>query len=63
MLDDLLGLIWHYGADNDFSIQCHEIEIEILKKLRENIKFDSQEELVEQMKRDEVEAREYFSKQ
>lgn len=38
------------------------IEVQIVKKLRDNIKFASKDELVEQMKKDEQEARKYFKK-
>jgi len=37
------------------------IEIEILKKLRNNQKFDSEADLIEQMNKDERLAREFFS--
>ncbi len=48
--------ILDYGKD----LYGQEIELEILKKLRDNKKFGSREELVEQMKEDELMAREYF---
>ena len=38
-----------------------EIEIEIIKKLRDNKKFDSEAALIDQMKEDESEARKFFS--
>lgn len=37
------------------------IHIRLLKKLRENEKFDSFEDLIEQMKKDEKEALKYFA--
>ena len=37
-----------------------EIEVEMIKKIRDNKKFNSKEELVLQMKSDEQVAREYF---
>lgn len=37
-----------------------EIEIELTKKIREVIKFNTAQELIEQMKKDEEEAREFF---
>lgn len=37
-----------------------EIEVEIVKKLRDNIKFNSAQELIEQIKKDELAAREHF---
>lgn len=49
-----------YILDYNEDLYGQEIEIEILKKLRDNKKFDSQEALVEQMKEDEAVAREYF---
>lgn len=42
-------------------IYGEEIIINILKKLRDNQKFDSVEALVEQMKQDEIETKEFFS--
>ncbi len=38
------------------------ISVQLLKKIRENKKFNSVEELVEQMKKDEKVARDYFKK-
>ena len=38
------------------------ISVKLLKKIRANKKFDSAEKLVEQMKKDEQKAREYFLK-
>lgn len=37
------------------------ISVEIIKKLRENKKFKSAEDLIKQMENDEREAREYFT--
>jgi FAD synthase len=37
-----------------------EIEVELLKKLRENKKFESEQALIDQMKQDEQVAREFF---
>lgn len=36
------------------------IKVEVLKKVRENIKFDSKEDLIAQMEQDKKSAREYF---
>lgn len=46
----------------DFSGDLYgkEIELQILKKLRDNQKFESAEALIEQMKIDELAARKYF---
>jgi len=38
-----------------------ELKVELVKKLRENVKFNSKEELIEQMREDERLAREYFN--
>ncbi len=38
------------------------ISVELIKKIRENKKFNSAEELVDQMKKDETDTRKYFSK-
>ena len=53
-------LIEVYILDFQEDIYGQELRVEILKKIRENMKFDSAEQLTEQMKRDEAEAREYF---
>jgi len=37
-----------------------EIKVEIVEKLRDNLVFDSAEELIEQMKIDEIQARKWF---
>ena len=37
------------------------IKVELLKKIRDNQKFDSAAELINQMKKDEKEARKFFS--
>ena len=46
----------------DYSKEIYDefLEVEVLKKLRDNVKFDSKEALVEQMKKDENEARNFF---
>jgi|SRR3989338_4166198 len=46
----------------DFSDEIYDefLEVEVLKKLRDNKKFDSKEALVEQMKKDEEQARNFF---
>ena len=46
----------------DQDLYGQEIEIELIKKIRDNKKFDTIEELVEQMKKDRVQAEKYFSK-
>ncbi|MBU1000181.1 riboflavin kinase [Patescibacteria group bacterium] len=38
------------------------ISVKLLKKIRENIKFNSSKELISQIKKDEQEARKYFHK-
>jgi len=38
----------------------HEVEVEIEKFFRPNMKFNSKEELIVQMKKDELEARKHF---
>lgn len=47
--------------DFDSDIYGKNLSVEVHKKLRENIKFDSKEDLVVQMKQDEKDAREYFA--
>lgn len=49
-----------YILDFDKNIYGKWISVELLKKIRENKKFNSAGELVEQMKSDEQIAREYF---
>lgn len=49
-----------YILDFDEDIYGKEIEVELKNKIRNNKKFDSQAELVRQMKKDELLAREYF---
>lgn len=51
-----------YILDYDETIYDEFIEIDIEKKLRDNIKFESKEELIKQMKKDERDARNYFKK-
>ncbi|MDP4000888.1 MAG: riboflavin kinase [bacterium] len=43
-----------------YDIYEKEMEVEIVKKIRDNQKFDSVEELIEQMKKDELVARQFF---
>jgi len=50
-----------YILDFDTDIYGKNLFVEIHKKLRENIKFDSSDELIQQMKKDELQAREFFS--
>lgn len=50
-----------YLLDFDEDLYGMDLEIHVLKKLRENMKFKSEEELVAQMQEDERQAREYFS--
>jgi riboflavin kinase/FMN adenylyltransferase len=49
-----------YILDFNQDIYGVEIEVELLKKIRGVIKFDSEEKLIEQMKDDEKQARKYF---
>lgn len=36
------------------------ISVELIKKIRENMKFNSADDLIKQMKKDEMKARQYF---
>lgn len=49
-----------YLLDFDDDLYDEEVEVELVKKLRDNIKFNSSQELVAKMQEDEKEAREYF---
>lgn len=49
-----------YLLDFQGDLYDKEIEVEILKKIREVEKFDSAQALVEQMKKDELVARDFF---
>lgn len=46
--------------DFDENLYGLEISVEVLKKIRENKKFESQEALIEQMRHDEQVARNFF---
>jgi len=50
-----------YIFDFNDNIYGKEVTVEVLKKMRNNKKFDSPEKLIEQMKRDEKQGREFFS--
>ena len=50
-----------YILDFDGDIYGEEIEVDLVKKLRDNMKFASTEELVAQMKEDERSAQEFFA--
>lgn len=49
-----------YIMDFDQDIYGHEVKLSFLKKMRDQIKFYSSDELIAQMRNDELEAREYF---
>ena len=51
-----------YILDFDQNIYDQWISVKLLKKIRGNKKFNSSEELISQMKKDEQEARKYFGK-
>lgn len=48
--------------DFDGELYGQDIAVEIVRKLRENQKFESKSRLLQQMKQDEQHAREYFSR-
>ncbi|MBI2607815.1 MAG: riboflavin kinase [Candidatus Doudnabacteria bacterium] len=50
-----------YILDFTYDIYGKELGVELIKKIRENEKFDSADELIEQMKQDELFARQFFS--
>ena len=50
-----------YILDFDQDIYGEKIIVKIIKKLRDNQKFESVEKLIRQMKKDEEEAKDYFS--
>ena len=47
----------------DFSQDIHgcELEVEVIKKIRDNQKFETEEALIDQMKEDELVARQFFA--
>lgn len=49
-----------YLLDFDGDLYGQQIEVEVIKKIRDNQKFESEAELVDQMKKDEQVARELF---
>jgi riboflavin kinase/FMN adenylyltransferase len=49
-----------YLLDFEGDLQVEELEITLIKKIRDNQKFESKELLIVQMKEDERVAREYF---
>ena len=51
-----------YVLDFSENLYGKYITIQLVEKLRENKKFDSVEDLIKQMKQDEVAAREFFKK-
>ncbi len=50
-----------YILDFNQNIYNKWISVELIKKIRGNIKFNSAKDLVEQMKKDEQETRRYFT--
>lgn len=49
-----------YLLDFDEDLYGEEVEVELIKKMRDNIKFSSEAELTAQMQEDEKQAREFF---
>lgn len=60
--DNNLRLESHILDFPEIELYGAEIEVELTEKLRDNIKFNSSAKLLEQMKKDEVKARKWFSK-
>lgn len=56
---DFVGESYILGFDKD--IYGKEIEVKIIKKLRDNQKFESEGKLIDQMKKDEKNARIFFN--
>jgi len=50
-----------YILDFNKDLYGQKITVELIKKIRDNIKFENSDQLVQQMKKDEAVAREYFS--
>ena len=50
-----------YILDFDENIYGEEVDITLIKKLRDNQKFSSEEELIKQMEKDKKDAEEFFS--
>lgn len=50
-----------YIMDFDQDLYGKEVKLSFLKKTRDQIKFNSSQDLINQMKKDEIEARNYFS--
>lgn len=50
-----------YVLDFDEDVYGEEVEVSLLKKIRENQRFGSEKDLIEQMKKDKKEAEEYFN--
>lgn len=51
-----------YILDFSKNIYGKWISVELIKRIRQNKKFSSSKDLIAQMKKDEIEARKYFSK-
>ena len=51
----------NYILDFNTNIYGQWISVELIKKIRNNKKFASEKDLIDQMKKDELEARQYFT--
>lgn len=51
-----------YVFDFNQDVYGKTVSVELLKKLRDNQKFDSEEELIKQMEKDKKQAEEFFKK-